>query len=765
MLYFKQLANAEKRTVTDKLFFNGVNATTGQYGLRPMSAEALADHVLSGRYVAARQLQELQRSLIDRTLNEQKILDIVVCLVEDILALLPHPSREVRDWASAAADRILRILLGQYSTPSPEDRGFLADRLSKQPVETLVRVVNLLQAGQGFALTRWLFDRQDHSAATLTDSLTSKFDRAVSAIRLAYLTPGRGEPPIEGDILRSAWIDGLTRNLDRLPLDSLQVLPGTDTVVDAVRRLAKGLEITFGTGRTETWMTSAVAQRFAALRALDDRASWHGIVANLRELLLALQRSGLRAHPEAVQAVIGTWLDEVHQRVAAPLGVVPWVDPADLTEAGWGVIFPAALPVEEQSAIESALSPLLRLRAQQAGAYYRCYTGPDGYRPGDTARDFLRRPPRRAVAANPAAPEETGVPYYLLLVGNPEQIPFEFQYQLDVQYAVGRLDFGDDLAAYRRYAHNVVAAESGPRWSQSQQRQRRQVVFFGTNHPGDEATALSARHLVVPLGDSVRSRASDQGWRVLNVAPEKASKANLLRLLRLDPPPALIFTATHGLEFEVGHPDQIGQQGALLCQDWEGATGQISADTYFSARDVTAELNLRGSILFMFACFSAGTPQLDEYHRAAFRDNAAAIAERPFVAALPKALLALRDRGALAVIGHVERVWGLSFLSEVPSRPMELVGRKREHIEVFAAVLEQLLAGQPAGAALDYVNMRYAALTTELTTLYDRMSDPPAVEDVYRLAELWTGSNDARGYVLLGDPAVRLDTGSSPERT
>jgi hypothetical protein len=58
---------------------------------------------------------------------------------------------------------------------------------------------------------------------------------------------------------------------------------------------------------------------------------------------------------------------------------------------------------------------------------------------------------------------------------------------------------------------------------------------------------------------------------------------------------------------------------------------------------------------------------------------------------------------------------------------------------------------------MDYFNLRHAATSTELTYLYDRLSDPMTVQDAYELAKLWTASNDARGYVVLGDPAVRLN--------
>jgi hypothetical protein len=428
-------------------------------------------------------------------------------------------------------------------------------------------------------------------------------------------------------------------------------------------------------------------------------------------------------------------LREEGPEVAAP--VKEGVDPARLDQAGWAVVFPATMEPERKAAIEEALKPLFDLRREQAGDLFRVFEGGAGYRPGERKDQFCQRqePEIRAI---PADPEE--MPFYVLLVGGPEEIPYEFQFQMDVMRGVGRIDFGDDLDAYARYARSVVMAETG------EVKLPRRASFFGVANPGDKATQLSAQWLVQPLYDGLQSGeiALRDPWQVEAFVGQEASKSQLQRLLGGDQTPAFLFTASHGMAYPMDHPrEQLAYQGALVCQEWAGPRSRITPDHFFAGQDLSTEANITGLMAMFFACYGAGTPQMDAFSKQAFKARTP-IAPHAFVGALPNRLL---SQGALAVLGHVERAWGYSFVSP---------GGNLDN-QTFIDALKRLLNGDPLGLATDQTfNLRYASKSSDLSAVLEELEFTPDYVTEYDLAHMWTASNDARNYVVLGDPAARL---------
>jgi hypothetical protein len=412
---------------------------------------------------------------------------------------------------------------------------------------------------------------------------------------------------------------------------------------------------------------------------------------------------------------------------ALPLGVGH--DPRYLDESGWGVIFPHGA----DPAIREALAPLLDHRKAQATAIderrYRELAGVDGHRPGERKQAFLGR----LGAPRSGAVEPDRMPYYLLIVGAPERVGFEFQAQLGLQYGVGRVHF-ETLDEYARYAQSVVAAETAATMRAPG------LTFFAARNPGDKATELACDHLVGGLTTSLR--AGKRAWPITAITGEEATKAQLARLLGGEAP-ALLFTSTHGVGFANGDPRQLSEQGALLCQDWPGAawSGPLPPEFYFAGDDLAADADLRGVVAFLFACYGAGTPRTDPF--AHLRPGPAPeVAPRAFLSRLPTRMLAHPRGGALAVIGHVDRAWACSFHG----------GRSGPEIETFNSALKRLQLGYPVGAAMEFFAGRYAELSSDLAL---ELEDPAQARPL-ELAQMWTANNDARNYMVLGDPAVRV---------
>lgn len=421
--------------------------------------------------------------------------------------------------------------------------------------------------------------------------------------------------------------------------------------------------------------------------------------------------------------------------------VAEGIDDTNLAETGWGVIFPASLPQKSVDAIKAALKPLLDLRKKQASGiderYYHEFIGPEeGYKNGETKNDFLKRFGRAPGPADPSLGKN--VPYYLLIVGSPETIPYTFQYQLDVQYAVGRIYF-EKLEDYARYAHSVVQAET-QKFSRS-----KTATFFGIANPDDRATQMSANQLIKPIVAQINGDKDCKDWKVNVVEPASATKSNLTNYLGGKDTPAFLFTASHGMGFKLGDNRLLPHQGAILCQDWPGPKARvpITDQLYFSADDLSSDADVFGMFAFVFACYGGGTPKVDNFYRQAFGTQKD-VAPYAFMAQLPLKLLSHPKGGALGVFAHVERAWGSSILWDGAAND----------VSSFNSTIKGLLTGKPAGAATEYFNERYAEISTMLTEELDNTSAEN--QDDVKLAGMWTSNNDARNYAFIGDPAVRL---------
>lgn len=427
---------------------------------------------------------------------------------------------------------------------------------------------------------------------------------------------------------------------------------------------------------------------------------------------------------------IRNWLDTFF---GLDRGAESEFDPALLKSAGWGVIFPR----EGDPRSREALRPLLNWRKDQAAVLderrYHEFWGEDGYMQGETMDDFLLRHNAEFGTIDPRQ-----MPYYILLVGGPDEIPFSFQYDLDVLYAVGRLDLCSPKE-YASYAESVVAAEKARTPSP---RSTHRMAFFCPDN-SDRASVRLRQELVGGLVDRFAS-SPQPAWSIDSVLDDAATSEGLCHLLGGGGTPNFLFTACHGLVFPSDDPRQRHKQGALLCRTRGGATTLKAA---VSADEITDRADVHGLIAFQFACFSAGTPEIEledlEPTKRVLRSD------RAFTAHLPQRLLSHPNGGALAVIGHVSRAWTYSFSGF----------GKAPQLNTFEGVVRRILRGERVGYALEHFNLSFASKAAALMNLREiEAIAPSGGKRDAQLALAYCIAKDARNYVVLGDPAATAAT-------
>ena len=279
-------------------------------------------------------------------------------------------------------------------------------------------------------------------------------------------------------------------------------------------------------------------------------------------------------------------------------------------------------------------------------------------------------------------------------------------------------------------------------------------------------TSMSSEYLVKPLAEKVaaskaqwlaQAKSDDfPDWQV-----ETILKA---RLPKLAWPPCWAATARLPCYFQPAtvsaSPMAIparsctrGPSSARIGPVRSSGASLSPRDFYFAGEDLSQNDNMLGTIAFFFACYGAGTPQLDEFAPQIWRDQPERreIAPHDFVAGLPRRMLSLPRGGALAVVGHVERAWGVSFYWR----------KAGAQTQVFEDCFERLMKGNyPIGYALEVFNNRYAELSSDLSSELVEIKQFFKKPDDRKLAQMWTANNDARNYVIVGDPAVRLSVGN-----
>ncbi len=340
--------------------------------------------------------------------------------------------------------------------------------------------------------------------------------------------------------------------------------------------------------------------------------------------------------------------------------------PLNSLAQGWGVLYP-----QGRKDLLEAIAPLRTLRQQQVADEWNKYeTGPTpkvgtwAIAPNWSAHDFIER------IYDKLGFEDR--PYYLLLLGDFDEISVEFQLDLAGRAAVGRLCFRtidnhfDELEGYRSYVTKIVRSEQA-----SSSSPQPQLLLYSTSKDFvvDRAVDHGHEHFIEPtrrrVTEDLHSPYYTNGARLVGPKSDTGLLTwDDLREVAAGEQPSVLLTLSHG----AGHPG------------WDAPTQRASQGCLKLDRTTTLDPQslANGSFLscgawFYFACFGAGTPSktayqawLNELYRLGVYTRVPDVLKslardgRPFVARTPMMALANRE-GPLMVFAHADLAFTYSY--------------------------------------------------------------------------------------------------------
>jgi len=416
-----------------------------------------------------------------------------------------------------------------------------------------------------------------------------------------------------------------------------------------------------------------------------------------------------------------------------PVDYSNWRDP----RVGWGVVFPDAMKADPPDKATGAKAPeavreLLKARPGSPLLYYSTEPGMRErlrrYAPGGAAAD-LRFSGARGTGIN-------AIPYYLLIIASPLEIPWNAQYRMQTDAYVGRLDL--DEAGLERYIDALLGEWAGAPC------QRSKPLVWSVDHHIKDISTLMRKTIAEPFAKRLTDDPAHEFDMAQGMITDGAARHDVLIDALDKRKPAFVMSTSHGATFPVNDEKAMRAQLGLPI-DVGGAVLDVGA--------LARNWDGYGAIWYAHACCSAGSDSSSIFSGLVgdsdLADTLNGIAKVDACSApLPRELLGGK-RPIRAFIGHVEPTFNWTLRDKDTGQVMTQRIIDSLYGQLHLATRPPLgFSMQPYFRAVGGLMQDYAAAMDDVVAM------AAGAQERARTARLM--AYDSLATVLLGDPTVQL---------